>query len=103
MREDFHTSSHLQSCGIKSWCLGVSVLVSMAQPEEIDLALPLLVHGLCWQWAKVPHVTHGVVQTHPGDKLLVEENGSEPAHWAWGFSMKMQLMRKPSAAILSVQ
>lgn len=22
MREDFHTSSHLQSCGIKSWCLG---------------------------------------------------------------------------------
>lgn len=83
--------------------LGVPVLVRMTQAEEMNLVLPLLVHGLCWQRAKVPHVTRGVVQAHPGDKLLVEENGSEPAHWAGGFSMKMQLMTKLSAAILSVQ
>lgn len=30
-----------------------------------------------------------VVQAHSGDKLLVEENGSEPAHWAGAFSVKI--------------
>lgn len=80
-----------------------SILVSMTQAEETSLVLPPLVHRLCQWWVKVPYVTCGLAQAHCGHKLLVEENGSEPAHLAGWFSMKISLMKKLSATILSVQ
>lgn len=66
-----------------------SNLACTRQAEETNLALSLLAQRLCRFWAKVPHVTCGVVQAPPATNCLWRRMSLSQHIWLGGFQWKV--------------